>query len=64
MTTRRQILGFGATMSLAAVLGPRRVLSGEAFDELAKRAVDAGQTQVVVAGGTGKYLERVKKFYL
>ncbi|MDW9819892.1 extracellular solute-binding protein, partial [Sinorhizobium meliloti] len=25
---------------------------------------DAGQTQVVVAGGTGKYLERVKKFYL
>ncbi|MER8887744.1 extracellular solute-binding protein [Mesorhizobium sp. M0816] len=64
MTTRREILGYGATLSLAAVLGPRRVFSAEAADELAKRAVDAGQTQVVIAGGTGGYLEKVKKYYL
>ncbi|MER8824685.1 extracellular solute-binding protein [Mesorhizobium sp. M0991] len=64
MTTRREILSYGATLSLTAILGPSRVFSAEAADELAKRAIDAGQTQVVVAGGTGAYLEKVKQYYL
>ncbi|TIN32507.1 MAG: extracellular solute-binding protein [Mesorhizobium sp.] len=62
MINRRHLLGYGG-LAVAAGLFPASMRSAwAAMDPLAEEAIKAGQTEVVVAGGTGAYEESVKKF--
>lgn len=62
MIHRRQMLEFGALASLAGLL-PAGLSFAEAADALAAEAVAAGETQVVMAGGTGAYAETIKRYF-
>jgi mannopine transport system substrate-binding protein len=64
---RRQFLklcGSAAALTLSPLVLARRASAQAALDELASKAVKAGETEVVIAGGTGAYGELVKaSFY-
>ncbi|MGV6873958.1 extracellular solute-binding protein [Pseudochelatococcus sp. B33] len=63
MIDRRQFLMYGTLAAAAGFLPGNPQEARAAADDLAQRAIAAGQTEVVVAGGTGAYAERVKKFF-
>jgi len=60
---RRDFLAYaGALGASGLVLGNRAFAAAEA-DSLARQAVAAGQTEVIVGGSTGAYVDRVKKIF-
>ncbi|WP_050578991.1 extracellular solute-binding protein [Sinorhizobium medicae] len=62
MICRRELLGYSGLAVAAGVFPAGIRASWAATEALAEEAKRAGQTEVVVAGGTGAYGERVKKF--
>jgi mannopine transport system substrate-binding protein len=58
---RRQLLKTSAGLAAAGFLAP--LPARGAVDALVKRARDAGEREVVVAGGTGAYGELVKRYF-
>ncbi len=61
ITGRRHFIGLSAAFAASSLAG--RAQAQAQADALAARAVEAGQREVVIAGGTGAYGELVKRHY-
>lgn len=64
MMKRRDFLAYSAALSFVGLASAAARAAEAAADDLAKKAVAAGQTEVVMGGSTGAYADRVKAIFL
>src|SRR5438105_11374948 len=66
MVTRRRFIGQSAGLAAGMAIGlcdTRRAGAQAASDPLVARALQAGEREIVIGGGTGAYVDLVKQYF-